>query len=131
MAPNCFILCTAKQPIESNISHSSDKTFSEKQTAIFCLQRTASILNTLSQSWYCLKNSLEMLLQATPFLQQDELKQMLSSVFWVLFFSLNEASFCPPVKRSCDPINLRGGLWGYEMCHPARMPLVRLACSPL
>lgn len=72
-----------------------------------------------------------MLLQATPFLQQDELKQMLSSVFRVLlFFSSNEASFCPPVKHSCDPINLRGGLWGCEMRHPARMPLARLACSP-
>ena len=43
---NCFILCTAKQSIESNISHSSDKTFSEKQTAILSPQRTASILNT-------------------------------------------------------------------------------------
>lgn len=43
---NCFSLCIAKQSIESNISHSSDKTFSEKQTAIFSPQRTASILNT-------------------------------------------------------------------------------------
>lgn len=46
MELNCFILCIAKQPIESNISHSSDKTFSEKQTAIFSPQRIASILNT-------------------------------------------------------------------------------------
>lgn len=48
MELNCFTLCTAKQPIESNISHSSDKTFSEKKTAIFSPQRTASVLNTFS-----------------------------------------------------------------------------------
>lgn len=111
MALNCFILCTAKQPIESNISHSSDKTFSEKQTAIFCLQRTEIILNTLSQSCYCEENSLEMLIQTTPFPQQDKLKQMLSAVFWIflkpsLFLSTCQKQLWP---HQCKRWPL--GLW--------------------
>lgn len=117
MAFNCFLLCIAKQPIESNISHSSDKTFSGKQTAIFFPQRTARILNTFSRRCYAEENSLEMLLSTNGFsgYQQDGLQQMLGSV----------PCKAPSVhlsKAALTPTSPRGRLRSCEMCHPARMP---------
>ena len=48
---NCFILCIAKQSIESNIIHSSDKTLSEKLTAIFSPQNcTVEKIQSTSES---------------------------------------------------------------------------------
>lgn len=112
-----FILCLAIK-FESNISHSSDKTFSKKQTAIFLPQRTASILNTFSQWRYTGKQLRNVTLNKSVLWLPTT--RRIGTNAWLCSF---QASFCPPVKSNFDPTSPRGSSGAMEWAH-CMMPSV-------